>query len=251
MDYAEHVDAVARETRDLVVALRAGPVDAPVPTCPDWTVGDLLRHVGEFTVFWAHVLCEGTGRPKTPAPDMPAHDMPPHDSLAVADWYGALAASLVAELSVTDADQSTWSWVEDRRNAAFVARRCAHELAVHRVDVESARGAPRPIERALAADGIEEIFVMIGGMAARGEEMGRGHGESLLVQAVDGPDVWALRLDPTGLAVSRAEARCDLELRGATSDLELLLYQRPPLREVARAGDGAVLDAWYRAFHFG
>ena len=35
---------------------------------------DLAVHVGEFCGFWSHVLCEGTGRPKTPFPDPPDGD---------------------------------------------------------------------------------------------------------------------------------------------------------------------------------
>ena len=65
MHYEEHLEAVEREAGALAVALAAGPIDARVPTCPDWTVADLADHVGGFTGFWTHVVCEGTGRPKT------------------------------------------------------------------------------------------------------------------------------------------------------------------------------------------
>ena len=40
------------------------------------------------------------------------------------------------------------------------------------------------------------------------------------------------------------------ELRAGVSDLELLLYGRPPLGPVQRFGDEAILDNWYRAFRF-
>ena len=60
MDHSERVDAVEREFGALHAAVAAGPFP-PVPTCPDWTVRDLVTHVGGFCGFWTHVLCEGTG----------------------------------------------------------------------------------------------------------------------------------------------------------------------------------------------
>src|SRR2546430_17466248 len=36
------------------------------------SLADLTKHLGEFACFWTHVLCEGTGRAKTPFPDPPS-----------------------------------------------------------------------------------------------------------------------------------------------------------------------------------
>src|SRR2546430_12523523 len=72
MDYLDHVAAVERELGTITTALAAGPLDVRVPTCPDWTLADLTKHLGEFACFWTHVLCEGTGRAKTPFPDPPS-----------------------------------------------------------------------------------------------------------------------------------------------------------------------------------
>lgn len=243
MDYDEHVAAVDGEIAGIVDAVALGPIDAMVPTCPGWMVADLVEHVGLFTGFWTHVLCEGTGRPKTPFPEMP-------EGGAIGDWYAQLGAHMVDELRASSADQPVWTWVPDRQNAAFAARRCANELAVHRFDVQSARGVQEPIDAALAEDGIEEILVMIEAFAADGGPAGRGRGETLFLQGTDRNVEWLLRLTPAGLEVEQGPAHGVLELRGAVSDLELVLYQRPAVGSVERVGDEAVLDAWYRAFHF-
>lgn len=244
MEYREHCAAVEREVDAIVEAVASGPMDADVPTCPGWTVADLVEHVGGFSGFWTHVLCEGADRANTPYPDMPRGD-------AIAGWYAEVGALLVAELLATSADQSVWTWVPDRQNAAFVARRCAHELAVHRFDAQAARAATQPIEGELAADGIEEIFVMIEAYAASGEAAGRGDSETLHLHATDREGEWLVQLTPAGLQVEREHAQGDLALRSAVSDLELLLYRRPTLGTVERVGDPGALDAWYRAFHFG
>jgi len=242
MEYEEHIAAVERETAALADALGGGDLSARVPTCPDWTVADLAEHVGGFTGFWTHVLCEGSGRPKPPTPPQPS------DAAGVAAWYRDLAGSLVQELRATPPDTAVWTWVPDRMNARFVGRRAAHELAVHRVDAQSARGTTAPIEGALAADGIEEIFVM---MAAWDKPSGERHGETLHLHGTDRENEWLITLTAGGVAVQREHAKGDLALRGAVSDLELMLYQRPPLGDVQHFGDDGVLDAWYREFTFG
>ena len=241
MDYVEHIDAVEQASKAMVAALRAGPLDVGVPSCPDWTVAELAQHAGEFSAFWTHVLCEGNGRPKTPFPDRPSGP-------AAADWYEEAAGHLLAELRATSPDTAVWTWVGDDQSARFVARRAAHELSVHRFDAQLARGAPEPIDGGVAADGIEEIFVMI---AAAPERAGRGEGETLHLHGTDRGDEWVLMLGVEGLTVGRSHAKADLALRGAVSDLELVLYHRPPVGPVEQFGDDGVLDAWYRVFTFG
>jgi uncharacterized protein (TIGR03083 family) len=236
------VAAVERETEALWAALGNGPPDVAVPSCPDWTVVDLARHVGEFTLFWAHVLCEGTGRPKTPAPAIP--EAPG----SLGHWYRALAESLVGELRATAPETEIWTWVPDDKSARFAARRCAHELAIHRYDAQLARGTPEPIEPALAADGIEECLFTMAALPEQGE---RGGGERLQLLGTDGDGQWHVTLSPDGVVVDRRQAPADLTVRGTLSDLELLVCGRPTIGEVEKEGQRSVLDAWRRAFAYG
>jgi hypothetical protein len=84
MNYGDHVTAVEREVAFLAGAFVAGPIDTRVPTCPDWTLADLAAHVDGFTGFWSHVLCEGTGRPKTEFTERPV-------DRDIGAWYAGLA----------------------------------------------------------------------------------------------------------------------------------------------------------------
>src|SRR4029453_12657198 len=97
-------------------------------------VHELPHHFGQFTGLWTHVLCEGTGRPKPPAPDAPAEG-------DLGEWYRGLATSLLEELRATPEETPVWTWMPDDQTPTFVGRRAAHELAVHRVDAQLARGA--------------------------------------------------------------------------------------------------------------
>lgn len=239
MDYDEHVRAVRRESAALVAALRAGPLDAPVPSCPDWTLADLAFHIGEFAGWWTHVLCEGTGRPTTESANAPEGE-------ARAGWCADLLARLVEELENTPPDTAVWTWAKEDKTARFPARRSANELAVHRFDAELARGQEQPIDPALAADGIDEIFVML---ANRGDLPG-GAGETLHLHATDRDAEWMLTIGADGIDMRHEHAKGDMAVRAAVSDLELLLYQRPTLGQVDRFGDARPLELFYRAFDF-
>jgi uncharacterized protein (TIGR03083 family) len=217
----------------------AGDLDAQVPTCPDWKLADLAQHLGGVLGFWAHILCEAAAKEKPPFDEKPG----PSAGL----WFVQIAGLLVAELRATSPDATVWTWVPDDQSAAFVARRMAHETAVHRYDAQTTVGRPEGIEPALAADGIEEIFVMVDAYP----EAGRGEGETLHVHGTDRDDEWLITMNLDGLDITREHARGDLALRGAVGDLELVLYDRPPLGTVERFGDESVLDAWYRVFKFG
>jgi hypothetical protein len=50
--------------------------------------------------------------------------------------------------------------------------------------------------------------------------------------------------------VTRDHRKGDLALRGAVSDLALVLYGRPPLGPVERFGDERVLELWNATFTF-
>ena len=50
--------------------------------------------------------------------------------------------------------------------------------------------------------------------------------------------------------MTREHAKGDLALKGAVSDLEMVLYQRPTVGEVQRFGDDAVLPAFHHVFTF-
>ena len=254
MDYGDRIDAVERELAALTAAVAAGDPGARVPTCPDFALDDLAAHVGEFCGFWSHVLCEGTGRPKTPY----STEVGPEGRSA---WLIELAGHLVAELRAAGPDQPVWTWHPSDHTATFVARRASHETALHRVDAQlAATGAAGEVAPALAADGIEEVFMLAAETAADPRTAGRREagarrGQTLALQATDHaldrtPAAWLVRIDPAGVRGERGTGPADLTLRAAVSDLEMTLYQRPARGPVVRTGDPAVLDLFHREFTF-
>lgn len=122
----------------------------PVPSCPGFDVADLLWHVTVVHHFWGAVVAH-----RSTAPDEVEQPERPPDSELVARYDDAFA-TLVSSLA--DADPSTPVWTPaPPSTVAFVVRRVTHETIVHRCDLDLASdGTPRPIDAALAADGVDE-----------------------------------------------------------------------------------------------
>jgi len=246
MEAAEFVDAVRTESEALVFALGAGAMDVPVPTCAGWEVRDLAVHVGEICGFWSHDLCEGTGRPKTPFPDPPGDEEMP-------GWVADRCADLVGELEVTPPATEVWTWFDADHTAGFVMRRCAHELAIHRFDAQSAHGITTPIAPELAADGIDEVLDVL---VTDRPRTGRGTGRTMALRSTDLGLDWVLTIDPDRIEVARHTQDeppvegYDLVVSGTASDIELTLYHRPTLGTVDVHGDYSVLDSWHHEFTF-
>ena len=251
MEHGARIDAVERELAALHQAVVGGDPTAPVPTCPDWIVADLAAHVGDFLGFWSHVLCEAAGSPKPDMPPVPATTGPTGaDDLGT--WLAARGDELLDRLRGTEADTPVWTWYDADQTAGFVARRAACELAIHRYDAQSARGTCGPVDADLAVDAVEEV---LGPLITRRARTGRPTGQTLHLHGTDdglgeGAGEWLVTLQPDRIDVARTHAKGDLALRGPVSDLALLLYRRPPLGDVQRFGDEAVLDLWYGEFTF-
>lgn len=135
------------------------PLDTPVPTCPGWSVADLVRHLTEVHLFWTHVIGQ---RPV--GPDLYAEPPRPADTELVAGLERAVAG-LVDVLTDVDPSEPAWSWADDH-TVGFTLRRQSHEAVVHHVDGCLAAGAPVPtIGTHLAADGVDEMVgVMLSGV---------------------------------------------------------------------------------------
>ncbi|MEU6798617.1 maleylpyruvate isomerase family mycothiol-dependent enzyme, partial [Nonomuraea wenchangensis] len=125
---------IEQETERL--AELAGDLSAPVPSCPGWTMGELVTHVGQTHRWAVHVLRDRV-QERIWSRQVPSGL--PEGRGGDAAWLRAGAAELVRTLRETDPDMPVWTWGPDRR-AAWWPRRMAYELVVHRVDAELALG---------------------------------------------------------------------------------------------------------------
>ncbi|WP_448615425.1 maleylpyruvate isomerase family mycothiol-dependent enzyme [Modestobacter sp. URMC 112] len=132
----------------------AGGLDVPVPWVPEWTVRQLVAHLGAVHRWATAILRAGT----VEAPEPSSRFRPPDDDLA--GWYALGLTELVATLRTVDPDAPAWHMSPAAsRRAREWGRRQAHELVVHRLDLEAAAGvAHAPLDPQLAADGVDELL---------------------------------------------------------------------------------------------
>src|SRR5690242_14329267 len=140
--YAELVAFVRSEGEAIVSASRQG-VDVPVPTCGDWTVADLCRHVGRVYGRIAHIVTERVTSETDFWPE-------PGGDTDIVEWLAENLDDLIAALSGCEPDTPVWNWSPEPAVAAFWARRMAHESAIHRYDAQRAHGIAQPIDADLA-----------------------------------------------------------------------------------------------------
>jgi len=238
MEHSEYCDAVRSEGRALGAAARAAGVDAPVPSCPDWTVADLLAHVGRLHLWVAAIVDAGELDP----PEHHWSDAEPPPAGERIEWFEHGVEIVADALARAGASRAAWSWTTDR-TAGFWARRQANETAVHRWDAQSAAGTTEPIGHTLAVDGIDEFFALIpfwrGASALQGETA-----SSIHLHCTDGDGEWLLRLGADGVVVTREHAKGDVALRAPASALVLFLYGRVDASAGEVFGDAALLDRW-------
>jgi uncharacterized protein (TIGR03083 family) len=237
METNAHVEHLRREAAALAAAVRAGTTEA-VPSCPGWTVADLVEHVGRVHRWVVRSIEAPTDQR---VPFIVEGDPEPGDDLAA--WYEDRIAELMAELDRGDFDRVVATFVGPRP-LAWWARRQSHEVAVHRWDAEHAHGTPTPIDAAAASDGVDEFLDTF--VARRPGKFAEVAG-SLHLHCTDVEGEWVLRPDGEALQLERVHAKGDVAVRGPASDLFLLTWGRAPASSVEVLGDGAVLDRFLTA----
>jgi uncharacterized protein (TIGR03083 family) len=237
MEPAQYLESLARDSDLLADAAEAAGPAADVPTCPGWTVEDLVRHCTSGDL-WARTIVETGSRS---SPDLPA-DAP--TGAALVPYFRDGARALVQTLGATDPAASVWTFSASDRTARFWYRRRAQETSVHRFDAQTAAGEPTPIDAELAVDGIDEFLTaFLPRMAAAVAT----DGETLHFHCTDVQGEWLVARDGEEVRVTREHAKGDVAARGGASDLLLFIWGRVPASRLEVFGDAAALDRFSQA----
>ncbi|MFF8476384.1 maleylpyruvate isomerase family mycothiol-dependent enzyme [Streptomyces sp. NPDC015414] len=252
LPYDTYREAIARETLRFTEAVDGADPTSAVPSCPDWTLADLTRHVGALQRWFCTLLTRLVQEPPR------SRDVElglPDSAAAYPGWVAAGVPAVAAVLRDTDPEAPMWAWGEDQ-HARFWARRMLFETLVHRVDAERAAGLEPDIDSALAADGVDEFLVNLpyAGLFAPAVRKLRGDGETIAFRCADTGEEWRVRLDPDGFrplppaadGADRPEP-CAAAVSAPAADLLLLLYGRRSHEEPGFdvSGDAEALGHWF------
>lgn len=234
---------------------------ATVPTCPDWSLEELLRHMGG-ALRWVELLVRTRAEEEIPEERVPLGGGPEAwgDAAALDAWLAETGRMLGATLREAGPDAKVWAWA-GIPNAGFWARRMTHELTVHRADATLAAGLPYEVAPDVAADAIDEWlqiveFVQRTAPHDAAREL-RGPGRSIHLHATDtGPEVnaeWVVELTEDVLVWHRGHEKATVALRGPLTAVLLAFYRRLPLdsAEVEVLGDRDLLEFWLERATFG
>lgn len=221
-EYGDAIGAAWTVLRDN--AKRSGS-DAPVPTCPGWTVRDLVAHQG--TVHrWAAATIRGISLDKQA---VEAEGLTIRDQL---DWLDLGARDLLQALVDAPQEMAGEFFLHDAPEPRLAwARRQCHETTVHAYDAMAASNGSAPaaastwIKPVLAADGVDELLT---GFLPRPRTQFRMPSlTTVLVETTDTDHAWSVRLGPDAAVTTRgAEGEPDATLRGTAAGLYLALWNR-------------------------
>ncbi|MFB6815537.1 maleylpyruvate isomerase family mycothiol-dependent enzyme [Streptomyces sp. NPDC056347] len=238
-------------------AVAAAPgLDVRVPTCPEWTLFDLVEHLGGGDRFWAAVVGAGpAGAPPAEATAARAALEAPKEREALLDWLAASTELLLDALREAGPESGCWAWwspSQSPHSAGGVARHRVQETAVHTYDAQLAIGAPDPLPAEVALDGVEEfLFTCCATPSAWPHEP-----TAFDFHAAEGRS-WRLTVDADGARTTSIPAPgstagqdpgpAGAAVHGTAAELVLFNYDRIPLGSLRVDGDAelfGLLRVW-------
>lgn len=232
----------------LAAVVRTDP-SVRVPSCPDWTVGDLTRHVAKVYLHKAECI-----RLRAFPEEWPPGGLDPDPVTALENTYAVLTGQFSAHAAADPAA----TWYEPDQTVGFWIRRMAQETVIHRVDAELAAGRPvSQIPDDLALDGIDEVLKLFVGYGSTrwpddfGDLLDAPDERPVSVSA--GARTWTLTAaartddEPARVNVEDATAYPNGEalVSGEAAPLLLWLWNRGPDASVRVSGDAALLSQFH------
>jgi len=249
LTFPDHLRLIDERSAAFRVAVAAAPdLDAQVPTCPGWTLFDLVRHLGEGRRKWAAIVAAG---PADAPPDRSVWggEAAPRDRAALLDWWTASARQLLDALREAGPDRGCWTWwdtSQSPQNSGAGARHQLQEIAVHTYDAQLALGAPQPLPAEVALDGVEEFLSTCSATTSAWP-----HEPAAIDFRATEDRSWRLWLSADGAKAATAAgedpAAADASAQGAASELVLVFYGRVPVDSLKLDGDRRLFDlliAW-------
>ena len=233
--------ALLAENNLFAELLRSADPATPVPTCPGWTLKQLLRHVGRGDRWAAQIIDDRLTDYLDPR--TVRNGRPPDDADGTIEWLRGGAQDVVDAAKRVGGDVEVWTFLGPRPAWWWVRRRL-HEVVIHRADAALALGTEFRLPAELAADGLTEWLERVAVQATE-EPMPLSDGETLHLHADDGAE-WTLRGGGGGVRLSAGHTDdADATVSGPATALLLTTVRRLAADDPRVAVSGKA-DIWRR-----
>ncbi|MGC1239243.1 MAG: maleylpyruvate isomerase family mycothiol-dependent enzyme [Acidimicrobiales bacterium] len=240
MNHTQYCDELEIEIDRFSAGLANADMSARVPTCPDWSIEDLTRHLGKVH-RWATMLVSerATSRISLGTTSFDG-------DVVDAEWLSLGGRALVEVLRSANPDDPMWAWGADQ-HVRFWSRRQLHETFVHRLDLELATRTLSYIDPAIALDAADEFLANVksdGDISLRSRD-GR-ESELLRISATMPLGQWNVRLGEDDYEFVDSSGTPDAELSGPAGELLKVLLHRGELAnsDVGVSGDETLAEYW-------
>jgi uncharacterized protein (TIGR03083 family) len=260
LSYDRYCDEIITQTHLLRSVIRDADMTVSVPSCPGWSLGQLLRHLGG-----GHRWVETIVRTRATQPPSDDHfrDLSGYtdeDPAVLDPWLAEGAEHLAEALRTAGPDAQVWTPIPGE-STMFLARRFTHETMLHRADATLAIGAEFTVDERAALDALDE-WMELGSLPQIFHvhpEMREllGPGRTVHFHAIDtAPEAaaeWLIDLTGDTIVWRRAHEKAAVAVRGRLTDLLLLVYRRRPARGegIEILGDAPLFDFWWERVSFG
>ena len=249
MNTPAYLAAVADQTEIFADWVDGQDPSAPVPTCPAWTLADLVDHVGATQRMVAMLVGERLMDPTT------AFERQASVPDSSDDWGAWMTQGLaLARDAFSDVDDTTpvWDPSGDAAGVPFWSRRLFGEACIHRADAAAALSLPYDLAPEHAVEALQdwlETMTSAGYWQAKPDFAAAmsGTGQTLHFHASDAEAHWLARRDADRVALDRtAPSDADVVVTGPATDLLLVICRRRSLGDASLdvSGDAALFDHW-------
>jgi len=235
---AEHTRrAIVEYTRHLAEAAAAAGPDVAVPTTPEWTVTDLVEHVGQTQHWVAEIIEQRITDPTQLPTEMAVLPTDPREWQA---WLSESGQRVASACSDDALGAPVFNAAGDERpGTRFWMSSVLNEAVLHGFDAASAADRPADIDADIAAALISNHFAMLTSPAwelQRPESAHaiRGTGQTLQWLATDTADdagAWYVERRPDGATWQPRTQQADVTVTGPARSLLLILTRRLPLTD--------------------
>jgi uncharacterized protein (TIGR03083 family) len=226
------LDSTVEQTREVAGWVDAADPQTSVPTCPEWTLTDLVGHIGSTQRWVSRLVSEGIADPGTAF--SLGWEQPPAQASAWPEWLLDGADTMSAAFTAATDGREVFDPSGDGDGVAFWSRRTFGEIAVHRIDAAFALDRTYDIDQTLAVAAIEDWLTTMASSGWAANVPGfadamRGDGQTIAWVADDADHAWLLRRTDAPLVLTHDRADADVTIHGPARELLQIVSRRRPL----------------------